>query len=208
MKVYYDIYKNPKHKDDEQKAKSHVRIINNRTISEKTFNEEIRSTSSLSPGDVTNAISALHDTLVNHLSDGEKVKLRGIGTFSLAIECPTDLKDDGTYFPSGQIQVRSINFRPDKELIVDVSRKTSFQHYRGKVHSVTHTEEEELQILKQVFANGGSKTLKELSAELEYNRIKTDYRVKQLIKEGYLRCIGTRNIYYYEATDKLVFITQ
>jgi len=39
------------------------------------------------------------------------------------------------------------------------------------VHSVTRTEEEEMQILKQVFANGGSKTLKELSVALEYNRV-------------------------------------
>ena len=203
MQVYYDIYKNPKRKDDKSETKSHVRVINNRIISEKTFNEEIRTASSLTPGDVKGAISALHDTLVNHLSNGEKVKIDGIGTFSLSIECPDDFKDDGTYFPSRQIQVRSINFRPEHDLVSEVNAKATFQHYRNRLHSAARTEKEEIQILKETFADGRSKTLKELSAALEYNRVKADRRIKQLVEKGYLLCTGTRNIYSYKSTDKL-----
>ena len=204
MHTFYEVYKSPRPKESKENAKSYVRVISKRLVSEKTFNEEISRASSLTPGDVLGALSALCDTLIDHLSEGEKVKLPGIGTFSLIAECPDDFNNEGTYYPSRQIKVRSINFRPDRDLVTKINGKTDFQHYRYSLHSASHTKEEELQILKKALVGGRSRTLKELAGELEYNPVKANYRIKQLVDEGYLLCTGTKNIYYYEATDKLL----
>ena len=65
--------------------------------------------------DVIAVITALNDELYENLSNGYAVHLEGIGYFSLSLKCAPDINPK--YIKDDDVQVRSIKFTPDKDLI-------------------------------------------------------------------------------------------
>lgn len=81
---------------------------------ENDFAEEISSRSSLTPGDVLGAISAISDLLKEKITTGNSVKLKGIGSFGMWVtsdgyENPKDINPK-------KVRATKITYKADPKL--------------------------------------------------------------------------------------------
>lgn len=113
MQLYVVRSKIDKTKEKEEKLYYGVPIISG-TVTEEEIAEEISERCSLTPSDVLAAISALSQSLHDHLSDGRSVKLKGIGTFSVSASS-TGSKTPEECTPA-KVKAQRVCFRADRIL--------------------------------------------------------------------------------------------
>lgn len=83
-------------------------------INEDRLAEEISERSSLTPADVLAAISALSDSLQNHLSNGHTVSLKGIGIFS--VSASSEGVDTPKECTPAKVKAQRVCFKADNKL--------------------------------------------------------------------------------------------
>lgn len=86
--------------------------------------------------DVAAVITVLNDELYEYLSNGYAVHLDSIGYFSQSLKCAPNINPK--YVKNDDVEVRSIKFTPDKDLI-DRSRNVYFEREVDDVHHSAKT---------------------------------------------------------------------
>ncbi len=99
------------------------------TIStEKLIQKMVSYNGALSPSVIEAAIIDMSDMIVRLLSDGHKVKLDGLGTFSLSLGFEDDeavvVTKAGEKIKRKKVGVKSVNFRPSPDFIKSVKMAT------------------------------------------------------------------------------------
>ena len=148
MAIKFDLFENPV-KEGVSAPKLHAKVITKDVVTTREIREAIRRKCTVSPADVAAVITALNDELYENLSNGYAVHLEGIGYFSLSLKCAPDINPK--YIKDDDVQVRSIKFTPDKDLIdrfqsVYLDRKVDEAHHSAKLD-----EEEVKQKLAEYF---------------------------------------------------------
>lgn len=125
------------------------------TYSQKTLDDlvkYIRQTGTpYDPGTIKGVVSTLADAAVTWLSNGHTVKIDGLGTFSLSLDFAdkkgNEMKDDRDTMGYRHVVVKSLNFRPDEEIMRKLRRDTELTRTESGVVQVTkerYTKEERL----------------------------------------------------------------
>ncbi len=100
------------------------------TVNEDIIAKEISTRCSLTPADVLAALSALSDSIQEHLEDGRSVNLKGIGVFSVSAS------SEGFDIPEActpaKVKARRICFRADNALRGVLDRMKYQLTKRGK----------------------------------------------------------------------------
>lgn len=90
-------------------------------------------------GTIKGVITRVEEAIVNWLSNGHTVKLDGLGTFSLSLQFADgkdiDMKDDDDRMAYRRVEVRTLNFRPDDEMVQNLRRATELERRVGSVKS-------------------------------------------------------------------------
>jgi predicted histone-like DNA-binding protein len=202
MPIKFDIYPNPKRKNDTADTKYHARIITNRIVSEKTFADEISKASSLTPGDILGVLTELRSNIVTHLLQGERIHLPGIGYMELSIDNP-EIDSDGPNFSSKRLKVKTIKFQPEKELKQDIRSKASFERIKETPHSAVRSEKDTTALLRKIFKENDMVTRKQLGLLMDYTPSKTYTLLRNLKNQGHVEEHGFTRVRLFKATPKL-----
>lgn len=125
------------------------------TYSQKTLDDLVKyirqAGTPYDPGTIKGVVSTLADAAVTWLSNGHTVKIDGLGTFSLSLDFAdkkgNELKDNRDKMGYRHVKVKSLNFRPDEEIMRKLRRETELTRTEGGVVQVTkerYTKEERL----------------------------------------------------------------
>lgn len=118
--IYFNVQKRKNPKDGT--VKYYAQAYGRRVISQKELMEDVEKQTSLTSGDVKNAVDSLLYVIKKNLSDGRSVKLDGIGTFFVGLSSKgvADKKD----FKASLIRKKRVCFRPATELRQHISQSS------------------------------------------------------------------------------------
>lgn len=198
MAIAYDLYTIPDPQNDDNKL-YHVRVVPDAPITPKKMEEKIQERCTLTTTNVKAALSALSNIMQEELLQGRRVHLPGIGYFYLTLKAtPTD-ENNMQKVRAPQLEVKSISFRPEKELIKDLSTQAEFCTPKHKHHSRKQTDISILGILTAYFKDHTELDRARFQSLCGLTRNTALRRLKQLVEEGKLEDIGNRHAPRYRA---------
>ena len=194
MALKYEFYTNP-NCSTTKKRRYHARVVPNGRVSTDQLAQEIQKSCTLTVADVKSVLIALADKLSEHLGEGRKVYLEGIGYFQVNLHCKDEVRTMHAV-RSEHVEFKSVSFRADIELKKNL-KKQKIQRSKSKPHSAPITEKEIDQKLTEHFALNPILTRQEF--QLLCNQVKsTACRIlRKLVEEGKVKNISTpRNPVY------------
>lgn len=207
MAIKYEFYRNP-NSQGTNKKRYHARVVSGNRISSDQLAKEIQQESSLTIADVKAVLITLGDKLAQHLGEGNKVHLEGIGSFQVNLQCKQEVRTTHAV-RSENITFKSISYRADNELKKHL-RKQKIQRSKNKIHSMPMTEEGIDRMLTDYFATHEIIT-RRLFQFLCIQLKSTAHRIlKKLVEEGKLKNVSTNqnpvyvpdNGYYTSVADE------
>lgn len=194
MALKYEFYRNPNCATTNKK-RYHARIVPNGRVSTDRLAKEIQKESSLTVADVKSVLIALADKMAEHLGDGRKVYLEGIGYFQVNLHCKEEVRTmHGAR--SENIEFKSVSFRADANLKKSL-KKEKIQRSKNKPHSMPITEKEIDAKLTEYFAQSPILTRRDfefLCMQVKSTACRT---LRKLVEAGKLKNVSTpRNPVY------------
>lgn len=194
MALKYEFYRNPNCATTNKK-RYHARIVPNGRVSTDRLAKEIQKESSLTVADVKSVLIALADKMAEHLGDGRKVYLEGIGYFQVNLHCKEEVRTmHGAR--SENIEFKSVSFRADANLKKSL-KKEKIQRSKNKPHSMPITEKEIDAKLTEYFAQSPILTRRDfefLCIQVKSTACRT---LRKLVEAGKLKNVSTpRNPVY------------
>ena len=124
--IEYDLREQP-HASGEKAAGYYPVAVSHNKADERKLHADISHATTLTPSDLAAALSAVAEFVARHLSQGDRVELPGIGTFSLRLgaDGPIEYRDDKQL--SRRLQIRGIRFLPKQELLAAVREEARFR---------------------------------------------------------------------------------
>ncbi|NDW12226.1 DNA-binding protein [Bacteroides sp. 214] len=189
MAVQFEFYENPSKADEGKKKKGiHARVVSRETITTEQLVREIHGRSSLGIGEVESVLSYLSQKMSEHLRDGDRVHLEGIGYFQLTLACEKPLVSPK--MTARNVKFKSVKFRADQKLKNQVSW-AKIERSKVRAHSESLSAIEIERVLTGYFAEHEVLTRVKLQ-QLCGMTSSTAYRhLTRLKKEGKLNNIGT-----------------
>ena len=149
MSLKYEFYQNPDCVTT-KKRRYHARVVPNGRVSTDRLAKEIQKESSLTVSDVKSVLIALADKMAEHLGEGRKVYLEGIGYFQVNLRCKEEVRTMNG-IRSENIEFKSVSFRADSDLKKSL-KKEKIQRSKNKPHSMPMTEKEIDEKLTEYFS--------------------------------------------------------
>lgn len=190
MAVQFEFAPIPTPSDRKKKVRYYARVINRQAVDSDDIAKEIQRACSLTDIDVIAVLEALNRSLEEHLKEGRRVHLKGIGYFDVTLECPETRDPKKTRASS--VRFKSVNFRADKELKRRVGNLKAMRSSAGN-HSASLTEVEIDLRLTDFFAEHQVLTRADLQKICSMTRITAVRYVNRLIAEKKLKNINTKS---------------
>ena len=195
MAIVYDWYENPNAEGDPEERGLHPRPLLNGKVSMKQLYARVHARSSLTTGDVMNAIDCLTQICGEELREGREVHIEGLGYFSPTLEA-TQKVTRSTLNKHLKVRLKSISFRPDVNL---KSALTGITATRSKYtrHSQRLSEAEIDMRLKEYFAEHDVLIRYDFQNLCGMARTTANGHLKRLQEEGKLLNVGRRTQPFY-----------
>lgn len=199
MAISYEFYETPNPKKDGKKS-YHPRTVSFHKVTTEKLAQEIQYESSLTRADVKAVLTSLADKLANHLADGQKIHLEGIGYLSVSLQCDKEIHNQED-MKRAPVSFKAVNFRADEELKKKL-RRTKMERSTIRLHSMPLTDEEIDAKLAEHFATQPIITRRNFQ-RLCLLRDSTAHRhIRRLLEEGKLRNVNTsRNPIYMKGDN-------
>ena len=139
MSIQYEFYRNP-NSQGTKKKRYHARVVPAGRISTDDLAKEIQKECTLTVADVKSVLIALADKMGEHLGEGRKVYLEGIGYFQVNLRCKEEVRTISG-IRSENIEFKSVTFRADIDLKKNLKTQ-KIRRSRNKPHSMPMTEKE------------------------------------------------------------------
>ena len=162
------------------------------TVGIQLMGRHIEKATSLTMADLIGAFEAVKVEMADQLMMGNRVHLPGLGYFSLSVKGEL-YEDPNTHkFRLRNPYVRTVNFRPEKELLRALSG-TRFENvtHRYEPHR-TPTPQDVDAALARLFAEADYIFVGDLQAELHLSRPVAYRLARRLEAEGKLENVGSR----------------
>ena len=142
MAILYDWYENPGTNEEAPEERGlHPRPLLNGKVTMRQLYNRVHARSSLTVGDVMNAIDCLTQICGEELRDGHEVHIEGLGYFAPTLEA-TQKVTRSTPNKHLKLRLKSISFRPDvrlKQAMTGVSAiRSKYTTVLHQVHSDKH----------------------------------------------------------------------
>lgn len=141
MELKYDIYtlQNAEGTGEERKF---VKLKQYEPMSENELARSIEQRCSLTKGDVKAVLATLHDYAVREMSEGRRFYVPELGYFSLSVGLEKDEENPDKKIRGNDIRLRGINFRPEKQLVEEITQRVRFVRSRYSSQSTKYTEQD------------------------------------------------------------------
>lgn len=181
MAIEFDFYPNP---DSTEEARGyHPRVVSKPLLEIDEILKEINHRCSLTESDVIACLSQLNQILGKGLSDGRTVHLAGLGYFSLKLV--STAQETTLRTRAEHIAVKDINYRPEKELIKQLSTAT-LQRAAIKKHSALLTDAEVDSRIEAHFTHHHTLTRQQVEEVCSLNRGTALKHINRLLATGRL----------------------
>ena len=188
MSLEFDFYLSPNCVGTNRK-RYHARPANLKTVTAEEFIEKIAKHSATGAAETRAVLTRAADMLAELLADGNHVFLEGIGGFQVSLECPETRTVTATR--SGSVSVKSVAFKPSKDLVATVRKKAVLKRARVKKHSVGAGEMDVLMLkLDEYFRTNRFITVKTLVNEFGLLRSTAQRRIQKLVEMGKIRNVN------------------
>lgn len=191
MSILYDWYENPSESEDSEEKGLHPRIFLNGKVGTEKLCHMIHGRSSLSVGDVKNAITMLTQICSEELREGREVHIEGLGYFAPILKS-TEKVTRKTPNKSSKIQLKTIGFRPDVQLKGELVGTKANRTKYGR-HSESLSEVEIDMRLKEYFAEHDVMLRYDFQETCVMTRSTANRHLRRLQEEGKLKNVGRRN---------------
>lgn len=198
MAITYDLYTIPDPQDDENKL-YHVRVVPSKPQTPRELEQTIEKRCTLTTTDVHASLIALSDIMKEELLQGRRVHLPGIGYFYLTITANPADKENMQKVRAPELKVKSVAFRPEKELIGDLKKKAKFVPTEDDTQSTKQTDISMMGILTNYFADHSELDRGILQRLCGLTRSTALRWLKRLEEEGKLENFGYRYAPRYRA---------
>lgn len=154
----------------------------------------------ISEGTMRAVLEALANTMTGWMPAGHKIKIDGLGVFSLSLGFDTTTPSERANEKSGKepktkyrhICIKGINFKPDAGLLEEMNREASFERVERKKRKKSRfTSEERLAIARKLIAKNGYMTLSDFAVATGLGRTGASLELKRLT-DDHASGIGTR----------------
>ena len=183
----YDLYHNPSASPKGGKY-MHARLADNGRESMENILEELADSAKLNLPSVRGILENFTNIVADKLAQGKFVQIGGLGCFQMTLDCPDHVKTPEDV-RGGSIGVKSVEFRPDKQLLKDLRHNTTFRRTRYK-KNLNDDWQLVLDTVRQYFAapenKGKAISTKILSCRLELTPKRASERLHELVAQGYL----------------------
>lgn len=194
MSIQYEFYRNP-NSQGTNKKRYHARVVPAGRISTDDLAEEIQKECTLTVADVKSVLIALADKMGEHLGEGRKVYLEGIGYFQVNLRCKEEVRTMSG-IRSENIEFKSVSFRADIDLKKNLKTQ-KIRRSRNKPHSMPMTEKEIDEKLTKHFASNPILTRRDFEFLCQQMKPTACRILRKLVEEGKLKNISTpRNPVY------------
>ena len=200
MAIAYDVYSTPTPSQEDSK-KYHVRVVSKSPKTEKELIKTINSRCTLTAADIKGVLTALSDVIKEEMLDGRRVHLHGIGYLYPIIT--SDAEGDGQKVRAPQIEIKSIAFRPERDMIKDLKDSAEFHTTKFKNHSSKHTAESIVKRLKEYLAKNKEIERADFQILCGLTRSTSQRWLKRLLEEGKIMKVGNMHAPRYVATSQL-----
>ena len=194
MSIQYEFYRNP-NSQGTKKKRYHARVVPAGRISTDDLAEEIQKECTLTVADVKSVLIALADKMSEHLGEGRKVYLEGIGYFQVNLRCKEEVRSMSG-IRSENIEFKNVSFRADIDLKKNLKTQ-KIRRSRNKPHSMPMTEKEIDEKLTKHFASNPILTRRDFQFLCIQMKPTACRILRKLVEEGKLKNISTpRNPVY------------
>ena len=188
MPIQYEFYRNP-NSQGTNKKRYHARVVPIGRVSTDQLAKEIQKECTLTVADVKSVLIALADKMSEHLGEGRKVYLEGIGYFQVNLQCKEEVRTmHGAR--SENIEFKSVSFRADIGLKKNLKER-KIRRSRNKPHSMPMTETEIDEKLTEHFSNNPILTRRDFQFLCVQVKPTACRILKKLVEDGKLKNIST-----------------
>lgn len=203
MSVKYDFYESPVSPDRPRAKSYHARVVGGYTVETKQILDHIQQHGGLSRSAIVYAMSELGTYMAEQLSNGNRVHLDGIGYFSISLDCPRATTPSARHAQS--ISLKSVNFKPEKELLRNIKKSISFVRTPYKTKSQLLSMDNVKTAIEVHFRTHDHITRRNLEELCGLTRTTAIARLKALVEEGYLVNKGTLKFPIYVVPEEMKF---
>ena len=192
MAIKFDFYHSPSKSKtgEETKEHFHARVVGKQTVDTEDLINEMHERSTLAKSDIIAVLSELNHVLKQHLLDGDNVKIKGLGVYSLSLEAPKDADPNKTH--AQNIKVKRIEYRADRQLRKEIISNARFERSREKVHSSVISIYEIDALLIDYFEEHAYITRKKFEDLCHLTKNTAARHLKRLVEEG--RLVNTNTL--------------
>lgn len=186
MAIPFEFYVNP-NPDPQAPKRYHPRVVTKGTVSLKEIVEAVSARCTLSAADLHAAVTAIEQVVSENLASGFRVRLDGLGSFSLTLASP-DIEDP-TKARAQNVTVKSVAFSPEKSFVAH-SQARGFERSVEKPHSAEISMEEIKALVSEYLAENDFVRRADLERILGLTKSTAQRVVKTLANTGFLRNIS------------------
>lgn len=208
MAVQFEFYKNPVQGEKEGEASYHPRVVNLQHVSTQKLASEIHSATTFGEAEVKAMLTELSRCMGNHLREGQRVHLDGVGYFQITLQASEPIHSITAR--ANKVRLKSINFQADKNL-KGALEGMHVQRSKLSSHSASLSEAEIDKKLTAYFATNPVMTRADMQSICHFTESMAARHIRRLKEQGCLQNIGRRTqpIYvpcpgYYERSVKTV----
>ena len=194
MAIQFEFYKNPQPVKEGEKPGYHPRIVNFQHVTTSKLATEIHMATTFGKAEVEAILMELSRCMGNHLCEGERVHLDGIGYCQITLQATEPFHSLTTR--ADKVKLKSINYQADKSL-KNSCITAHLQRSKYKPHSASLSEEEIDKKLTEYFATNAVLTRSHMQSLCQFTQSMASRQLRRLKAQGSIRNIGkpTQPIY-------------
>lgn len=199
MSIMYDWYENPGNSEESGEKELHPRVFLNGKMSTEKLCYLVHDRSSLTVGDVKNALESLATICGNELREGRSVHIEGLGYFAPVLQS-TEKVTRSTKNKWNKVALKTVAFRPDARLkgeLVGVKAQQSQYSNHSESASAVLVDMR----LKEHFLDHDVLTRSDFQNLCAMTRTTANRHLRRLRDEGKLKNIGGSRLPLYVAVE-------
>ena len=170
-----------------------VTVVNSKLITTKELAEYINFACSVTESDIAAVLQALGKCVCDELLDGNRVELDHLSTFSLSLTCGRKKLEDRV--TKNDIRVKNILFTPCAEM--KQAMRGADIVSGGPNPNKRLTDEVILRRVAKYLDEHEYMQRREFESVCECSRYTATKKLKELVRSGKLRAMGSKNVRFY-----------
>ena len=189
MAVQFEFYKNPVQGEEEGETSYHPRVVNFQHVTTQRLAVEIHSATTFGKAEVEAMLMELSRCMGNHLREGQRVHLDGVGYFQITLQATEPIHSMAAH--ADKVKFKSVSFLADRDLKGELIGMHA-QRSKYKPHSATLSQEQIDKKLTGYFATHTVLTRSDMQSLCQFTHSMAARHIRRLKEEGSLQNIGIR----------------